>query len=204
MNLKDVMITDELNNEFKNLTCNQIKLVLASLLNDDLARTKTILFHKSNKRFNEAIDQILYLKPKLDIVKKIKNTKLDKANKKQFQENLAQLKKYLKSYTYYKIPPEIIKNIISSKISKTQLLFILKFYSILRMTFHRSYTYNINDFIKSIFGDISRKEMVIKRQILKKMSNKEVTNGNIKVTISNKEVTISNILVTKKSTTIIK
>jgi len=194
--IKSIIITDDLDIEFKYLTCNQIKLILIALNTNLKINLKTILYHKSNIRFKRDFKYLSYLKPKIDQILKIKNTVIDKSNPQKAKEQLTQLRNSLRNYTYYKIPIKVAEELIYTKLTKTQLLFILKFYSILRMTFQNTYTYNINEFIKSVFDNISNKEMCIKRKILKEISNIKVINSNIKVTISNIKVIISNIKVT--------
>lgn len=177
--IKNVIITDELDKELKHLTSNQIKLILITLSCKDIKPIST-LYHRSNKRFLKSYQGILLnLNDHNQQIKSIQNTKIDKTNKKLYGEQLSKFKSTLKQNPYYKIPINTIEYLISGKHTKTELLFILKFYKVLNKTYHKSYTFKKMQFIIDTFGDISRKEMCIKQKILSHLI------CNIEVTISN-------------------
>jgi hypothetical protein len=190
--IKHVIITDNLDVELKHFSCNQIKMILIALYTNDDIIIPSTLYHKKLQRFQQDYEKIEFLKPYITEIRLIKNTSFDKSNLKEYKEQLNKFKSNLKSHTYYKIPVNVVDCLIHTKITKIQLLFILKFYSVLRITYHKSHTYDIKDFIKSTFGDVSRNEMCVKKVKLGDLiSDNKDTKGDIKVTISDNKVTIS-------------
>ncbi len=149
--MKYLIITDDLHNEFKKLTSNQIKLILIKLCNgDNRFNTKTKIYHNKLERYNYDNSKLGYLMPYINVINNIKNIRLEATTKKQQAEQFQKLKRQLP--IYYKIPISSVNSLLECK-TKFKLLVILQIFKEIRvLRFKKQVIIPKKKFIKDIFG----------------------------------------------------
>jgi hypothetical protein len=171
-------------------------MVLIRLLNNPAYDPKKLLYHRKLSRFNSDNTKLLYLKPHINNIMKIKEYRLDKSNKKQYENDLQKLKQQLP--LYYRVPLSVLDNIIANGVSRNKLLIILQALKIKRMfNYNKSYTFKIKDFLKDVYGDMGKMDLSSRMKELREMAcDNSLTTCDISLTFCDISLTFCDISLT--------